>query len=89
MGERVSPLVYCDFFVSTRNLNGSFVQAGNTSPNDCSPSPKKLHEHAENVRRAVEQRHHNRSIEEKQTSPRANKPSAGGFTENTTFYMME
>ena len=79
------------------------MQAGASSKDnskdspDGSPSPKKLHEHAQNVRRAVEQRHqHNRSMEQDggdKTSPRANVKSSngggGGFTENTAFYMME
>ncbi|XP_066924341.1 afadin- and alpha-actinin-binding protein-like [Clytia hemisphaerica] len=74
-----------------RNLNGSFVQA-DTSP-DGSPSPKKLHEHAENIRRAVEE-HHNKSIEESvtelQKTPRSHTSSNTGFSGGEIpFYLME
>lgn len=69
------------------------MQADTALPEDGSPSPKKLHEHAENVRRAVEQRHLSRSMDESEsTTPRSNKTngnSSSGFTDNTTFYMME
>lgn len=79
------------FICSLRNLNGSFAQTDTSLPEDGSPSPKKLHEHAQNVRRAVEQRHLSRSMDESQsTSPRGNKVNGtSGFTDDTTFYMME
>jgi len=66
-----------------RSLNGSFIQPSQLP--DGSPSPKKLHEHAENVRRAVEQ-HHNKSIEESdEQTPR----STSGFSGKTPLYLME
>lgn len=62
---------------ASRNLNGSFVEASISS--DGSPSPKKLHEHAENIRRAVEERH-NKSLEGNE---------AKSFPSNNPLYVME